>query len=376
MLGITMTALLVALSTLVGAQPPVPVLRVSYVRTDRCAPFYDACLYPKDFRKRYGLYLKQVAPQQRYDLYDGKTRTLTLELDPCLSDSVVLERLLAGASPVGLLNAEAVLAAVLRFQPVRVLAPLQNKGDMLVLAGNCPADSWAAFLDWVKASARTVSVGYLGHESMSMLSLEWALKLDNITSAREGVPDTARTDLRRFADRASLAAALAAGSVNAAVVQEPDAVGLAATPGIRRVCEIHDLPPNWFANRPGIVAAATDSLIAARREDIERFLELLAVSTHYANNRTRNTVRACAKWLGTPARTESTALSVMGFTSVPTFGFRDGLWNWYFAQRLRGAVPDTFAGFMSTDEWIYLPWDTLPGLTARERAGARIIPQE
>jgi ABC-type nitrate/sulfonate/bicarbonate transport system substrate-binding protein len=246
---------------------------------------------------------------------------------------------------------------------------------MLVLGSAVPADSWAAFLGWVKSADRVVNVGYLGHESMSMLALEWALKLDNVVSARDSAVDTARVVLRRFDDQASLAAALAAGRADAAVVQEPDAVNLAASPGVRRLCEIHDLPPNWFANRPGVVAASTNQSTAGRRADIERFLELLAVATHYANNRTRNTVRAASRWLGTSPESESAAQSVMGFTSVPTFGFKDGIWNWYFAQRLRGAVPESLNGFMESAEWLALPWDSLPSRPARERAGARIVPQ-
>ncbi len=370
-----MTALQLVLAALVSAQPAVPTLRVSYAKTLRCAPLYNACLYPKDFRARYRLHLAEVAPGTRYDLYDGRARTLTVELDPCDSDSAVLSRLLDGSSPLGLLNAEAVLAAVLRFEPVRIVAPLQNKGDMLVAGEAMPARSWAGFLEWLKTADRTVTAGYLGHEPMSMLALEWALKLDNISSAREGVPDTARVDLRRFDDPAALSSELAAGRIDIAVVQEPDAVRLAAARGVRRVCEIHDIPPNWFANRPGVVAASIRSSIEERQPDIERFLELLAVATHYTNNHARNTARAAARWLGTSVAAESTALSVMGFTSVPTYGFTDGIWNWYFAQRLREAVPQELAGFMEVKDWLGLPYDSLVARPARERAGLRIIPQ-
>lgn len=352
-----------------------PELRVAYVATTRCAPLYNACLESREFSRHYGLSLVPVRPPTDYQLVERGRPSLEVRLVRCATDSEAYELVRHGHCELGLLNVEAVLAGVLRREPVRILAPVQNRGDMLVVGPTMVADSWQDFLKSLRGASSVVPVGYLGKESISMLALEWALKLENIPSACDGVPDTCRVDLRRYGERQKLARDLAAGVLAAAVVQEPDAVALEQTQGVRRVCEIHDLPPNWFAGRPGVVAAAADSVVAARRGEIERLLEVLAVATHYTNNHSHRTAVNCARWLGTASAQESTALAVIGFTSVPTFGFKDGVWNWYFAQRLRGAVPVGLDSFMSVEDWLGVPWDSFPGRAARERAGARIVPR-
>ena len=74
-----------------------------------------------------------------------------------------------------------------------------------------------------------------------------------------------------------------------------------------------------------------------------------------------------------PAAVESVSLSYVGFSSSPGLAFRDGLWNWYFALRLKNAVPESLSGFMERDEWLHIPYDSSLVSPALDRAGARIV---
>ena len=126
----THKAVLLLLATAAWALPP---LTIAYHRENHAAPLFDACLYPKDFRDRYRLYLKEVKPRALYTLVDGKRSTLSLRLVPFDSDSAIVTALRLGSAQVGILASEEVLAAVMSTGlNVRIIAPLQQGGDLLV----------------------------------------------------------------------------------------------------------------------------------------------------------------------------------------------------------------------------------------------------
>ncbi|HTW92365.1 MAG TPA: ABC transporter substrate-binding protein [bacterium] len=377
-----------ALLLLAGTVAAAPELTVAYHLDDHAAPLFDACLYPKDFSARYGLFLRQAEPRLSYSLIDGKSNTLKLRLAYCGSDSAVLAALLSGRAQVGILASEDVLAAVIQGQPVRIIAPLQRASDVLVVNRSVPARNWKEFAAWAKAQNRPVLIGYLGQYSMAALGFAQALECDGIIysttlpgstphSSRQGFGvgelGTKDVQLIQADDRAELATELSYGRFDAALLQEPAATWVSSLRGCPAIGRTDILPPGRFEDRPGTVVAATESTIATRGDDVGRFLELMAVATHYANNHTRNTLAAVNLWLGLSPELESIPLRSMGFSSRPDFSFTDGIWNWYFALRLRNALPQNLAGYMEEKDWLGVPYDSLLLIPALDRAGARII---
>jgi ABC-type nitrate/sulfonate/bicarbonate transport system substrate-binding protein len=232
---------------------------------------------------------------------------------------------------------------------------------------------------WVKTQTRPVKVGYIARTSafgtgaadlsMTVLGFEQALDYETLSFGAE----TARVRLTPAADLPALARDLSQGHMDAAVMQEPEATQAATVRGNRMIGRIDILPPNRFEDRPGTVVAATDSVIRNKGLAVSSFLELLAVATHYANNRTRNTVTATTQWLGTSPAVESIALRNLAFSSLPDVVFADGIWNWYFALRLKHVVPESLAGFMEKKDWLGIPYDSSLVVPALDRAGARIV---
>lgn len=341
------------------------------VRPDNhAAPLYAACRFEKEFAQRYGLSLRAAEPGFRYDLYDGRQRTIVVRLLPLPADADILAALEAGAADIGLLACEYAQLSVLAGGPVRIIAPLQHRGEMLIAGPGIAARTWTEFL--AETGQRPLAVGFIGPEPSAAFALEQALDYAELKhSRREG--DTVAVRLVEFDGRAALAAALAAGAVDAAALREPDAGRVELAAGGRLIEVLNELPPDRFANAPGTVIAAAASSIAARGPAIGRFLELMGVATHYANNQTRRTLEATSDWLGHERAAESLSLARIRFSSFPGVSFRDGVWNWYFALRLNHRVPPDLAGFMAPDEWLGLPYDSSLVMPALERAGARII---
>ncbi len=373
-----MSGTIAALLLLATAAWCVPSLTVAYHRDDHAAPLFDACIYPKDFRARYGLFLKQVGERDSYSLADGTRSTLSLRLADCSTDSAVLTALLSGDAQVGILASEEVLAAVLKGEPVRIVAPLQRASDLLVVNPSVPVGNWKEFVAWVGARPQATTIGYVGQCSMGALGFMQALEYESVTYATDipglpSGPESAKVSLVQADDRAALEAELSSGRFDAALLPEPAATWVSVLLHCRKICRTDILPPGRFEDRPGTIIAATDSSIRTRGEDVGQFLELMAVATHYANNRTRNTLSAEYKWLGTSPWLESLPLINMGYSSRPDVAFTTGIWNWYFALRLRNAVPQSLAGFMEEKDWLGVPYDSVLLMPALERAGARII---
>jgi len=348
-------------------------LTVAYRRDDHAAPLFDACLYPRDFRARYRLHLKEVKPQELYTLLDGTRPTLSVRLASFETDSAVLAALLSGRAQLGILASEEVLAAVVARSPVRIIAPFQRRGDMLVTNRSVPAADWKGFTAWVRAQDRPVTIGYIGRYSMTVLGFAQALEYEDVGYGRDSLAPNAKVNMVQATDWPLLAAELETGRLDAAVLQEPAATLASAVDGNRTIGRIDILPPGRFEDRPGTIIAATDSVIRTRGEAVGRFLELMAVATHYANNRTRNTTAAVSRWLATSPALESTSLGNVGFSSRPDFAFTTGIWNWYFALRLKNAVPESLSGYMEEKDWLGVPYDSFLLMPALDRAGARII---
>jgi NitT/TauT family transport system substrate-binding protein len=371
-------AVLLLLATAAWA---VPSLTIAYHREDHAAPLFDACLYPKDFRARYRLYLKEVKPRELYTLVDGKRGTLSLRLVSFDDDSAIVTALRLDSAQVGILASEDVLTAVITTGlNIRIIAPLQQGGDLLVVNPSIPATDWKEFLAWVKAQNRPTTIGYIGQYSTAALGLAQALEYEKVNYSGtvpgrdlSPKPESAKVELVRADDRAALAAELSSGTFDAAVLQEPAAAWVSMLQGSRTIGRTDILPPGRFENRPGTVIAATGRSIVKRGEDLSRFLELMAVATHYANDRRQKTLAAVNKWLDAPPALESIAMRDIGFSSRPDTNFTTGIWNWYHALLLRNAVPHPLALPVDMDEqhWLRM-YHSLLLMPALERADARI----
>jgi NitT/TauT family transport system substrate-binding protein len=361
----------------------VPSLTVAYHREDHAAPLFDACLYPKDFRARYGLYLKEVKPRELYTLVNGKRGTLSLRLTPFDTDSEVVTALRLDSAQVGILASEDVLAAVMTTGlNIRIIAPLQHGGDLLVVNPSVPAADWKEFIAWVRAQNGPTTIGYIGQYSMTALGFTQALEYEKVNYVGtvpgrdlSPKPESAKVKLVGADDRAALADELSSGTFDAAVLQEPVATWVSVLQGSRTIGRTDILPPGRFEDRPGTVIAAIGPTIRKRGEDLSRFLELMAVANHYANDRTRNTLAAVNKWLDAPPALESIAMGNIGFSSRPDTNFTTGIWNWYSALRLRTAVPHPLRMPLEMTEaknWLAATYDSLLLMPALKRADARI----
>jgi len=94
------------------------------------------------------------------------------------------------------------------------------------------------------------------------------------------------------------------------------------------VAELNDLPPGVFSDHPCCCIAANESSIKNQANDIKKFLELMAVATHYINNNREKATEYVAKWIGTTPQVEQVSMATSLYSMEPTQVFYDGMWRW------------------------------------------------
>ncbi len=323
------------------AQPAkVPILKVGHVGHDhQCAP-YVAALAGESFKELYGIWFKEVRYKDLYELYDGDELIAEVELYKAGGGSKMPTMMSQGAFDVGLGGVAAVSFFVDKGAPMRIIAPLHFKGDMLVVKPDLDLNSFEEFVAWLNAQDQQVRVGYKNPVAVAKLIFQRALDEAGITHTGDKANTDAQVLFVLMKGERNLIPGLTSDQIDCYVSNNPWCA-LAEAKGVGHcVCELHDLPPGVFQNHPCCCIAATEAAIEKQGKVIQKFLELMVVSTHYINTEREQTVEYVAKWIGTTPEVESISMATSGYWLEPNETFLNGMWVWYQEMAGLGKIVD------------------------------------
>lgn len=362
--GSVIARLLVTAAVLVGAtfmagcagRGEIPVLKVGHVGHDHHSALYVACLAGQGFQKPYGIWLEEVRPKELYKLHDGRNIVCEVELYKAGGGSDMPTAMSQGTFDVGFGGVAAVAFFVDKGSPLKIIAPLHSKGDMLVMKPDLGLDSWRKFIDWVKAQKKQVRIGFKNPVAVAEIIFKRALKEEGVTFTSDAGDKRAKILLVMMKEEANLNAGLQTGQIDGYVSNNPWAA-IAESKGIGKcVAELHDLPPGVFRDHPCCCIAGNDSAVIREGREIQKFLELMAVATHYINTHREEAAKLVAKWIGTTSEVETVSMATSGYSMEPDRAFRDGMWVWYEemvkAGKIAGKLKDR-----TRDEFEKLSYD-------------------
>lgn len=327
-----------------GGQSEVPVLRVGHVGHDHHSALYVAASAGEELKDLYGIWFKEVRPKELYELYDGGKKVAEVELYKAGGGSEMPTMMSQDAFDIGFGGVAAVTFFVDKGAPMRMIAPLHSMGDMLVVQPDNPAKNWPEFVDWLKASPRQVSIGYKSPVAVALLILQRALDHEGISYTGDKGNPGAKVLLVNVKDEANLNAAIQTGQIHAYVSNNPWCA-IAEEKGFgRSIAELHTLPPGVFGEHPCCCIAANDSAVARNEKAVAKFLELMAVATHYINAEREKTTHLVAQWIGTTPEIELTSMATSGYSMDPDNKFRDGMWVWYEEMTKLDRINDKLKG--------------------------------
>jgi len=214
-----------------------------------------------------------------------------------------------------------------------------------------------------------VRIGFKNPVAVAELIFKRALQEEGITFTNDAADAQAKILFVLMKDEANLNTGLQTDQIDGYVSNNPWAA-VAESKGIGKcVAELHDLPPGVFKDHPCCCIAANNAAVAAQGPRIQKFLELMAVATHYISTHRDEAAAYVGQWIGTTTEVEKVSMATSGYSMEPDKAFYDGMWVWYEemvkAQKITGALKDK-----TRDEFEKLTYDfTLltPALAAAQK---------
>ncbi|MBM3313347.1 hypothetical protein FJY70_01985, partial [candidate division WOR-3 bacterium] len=154
MMQVLVSVCLLAVASAFAQPGKLPVLKVGHVGHDHHSALFVACLAGAQFQKPYDIWFEEVRPKELYKLHDGKKVVCEVELYKAGGGSDMPAAMSQGTFDVGFGGVAAVAFFVDKGSPLKMIAPLHSKGDMLVMKTDLKLDSWQKFIEWVRAQTK------------------------------------------------------------------------------------------------------------------------------------------------------------------------------------------------------------------------------
>jgi len=301
-------------------------VRIGYVRQDHHAAVFVAALRSEMMHEQYPVYLIPMG-ENFYALIKDNSKIAEIELIETPGAINVPNNMQAGLFDIGFGGVVPFASSVDQGNDIRIISPLHQRGDMLVLAVNNDAVSdWRSFTEWVRASDTPVTIGYKSPQAVALIIFQSALQEAGLSWAMTGAGSSdADVLLYNAQGEPNLNPALQEGLIDGYVSNNP-ACAMAEYNGIGKcVCELSLLPPGDFENHPCCAIAATEQIIADDPEGVSAVLELFAYATDYMNNNPEDAAAVTSQWLGTPVEVEQISMATSMYDMHVTDDWTDNL---------------------------------------------------
>ena len=356
-----MAAVALGLLPAAGCRPPdpepaapeaePPLLKVGHVGHDHHLALYVAALEGPRFRKDYGIYLQEVKPQEIYDLVDGTQTLARLQLLKVGGGSQMPAAMSRGEIQIGLGGTPAVAKFADEGQPMRIIAPLQTDGDMLVMHRDSPIADWPGFVGAAKAAEKPLKIGYKAPTAVAKLVFERALKAEDIPYAVDPADAQAKVILVNFGSEASPVPLLESKALDGFVMNQPGCA-VAVHKGLGKVvADLCDLPPKgkWLYH-PCCCVAATDETLKAHPGAIKGLLKVLHLAAQIIRDEPAVAVDCAVRWTKTAKEVETASVPTNRYVSEPTDAWIAGMRTWaemaadirLFTGKYAAMAPDAF----------------------------------
>jgi len=327
------TALLMPDPVAAGASPHI---RVGHVGHDHHLALFVAADHSARSAGKAGFLMRPVKKHKLYELLKGKRKLATVELIKVGGGSKMPTALAQGVIDVGLGGTAPVLAAVDKGAPLRLIAPLHNKGDMFVLAPTFPADTWQEFVEKARKAQEPIRIGYKSPVAVAKVIFEEALKHEGLTFSGNVSDRNVNVRMINVKGGGKLNASLAAGLVDGYAGNNPfPAIG-EEKKILKIVIDIEDLPPRKFKNHPCCCVAANNKATETKKEIITALLVLLIQGTELINRDIDIAATSAAEWIGTTEKVEKRSIPTSGYSMAASKEWHEQMKVWLAAMNELG----------------------------------------
>lgn len=263
-----------------AADRDTPTIRVGHVGHDHQIALYVAAEAGRALEKNYGVYFRELKPQEVYELYDKGRLVADVHLIKVGGGAKMPAALEQGHIDVGLGGLGPVIKFVDKGSPIKVVAPLNNDGDALVLRNDFVAATWQDFITTVKKAGKPVRIGFKDPLANAYMIFIRALSAEGIRYGQESVGADGKpvqVIMLNLQGEENALPSLDSGIVDGVVVNEPSPSIIVHKKIGRRLANLSDLPPQGkWKGHPCCVVAASDAALKEKRQIIKSLLKAIA----------------------------------------------------------------------------------------------------
>lgn len=327
----------------------IPTLKIGYVGHDHQSALYVAVESAEKTKKECGVFLKEVEAKKYYDLMKDGKKIANVELIKAGGGSKMPTMLAQGAFEVGFGGIAAIAFFNDKGEKMKVISPLQMKGDMLVVKPSNKATNWKEFVAWVKESNRPIKIGYKNPVAVAKLIFEEALRAEGISFTGDMSDQSKDVQMVLLKGEKNLVPGLRNDLVDGYVSNNPWCEK-AQQSGIGKIiADLNTLPPGTFVDHPCCCIGASDDAVAAKGEVIKEFLKLILLATNYLNEDPKGTAVQVAKWTGMTEKVEVASLPTSGFSTKTDTPFLNSMQTWVDAMDKVGKLKGELKGLSKED---------------------------
>lgn len=330
----------------------IPTLKVGHVGHDHHTALFAAIDNAAEIAKKTGFLIKEKTKFKSYELFDGKTKIANIDIIKVGGGAKMPAALSVKTIDIGLGGTAPVLAAIDKGAPVRLIAPLHSKGDMVVVDKDLKKVSdWKTFIEYVKCNKKPVRIGYKNPSAVAKVIFEEALRHENISFSGKAGDRKVQVIMINVKGGKKLNLALASKSVDGYVGNNPfPAIGKAK--GILKVvADLEDLPPKKFLNHPCCCIAGNSDSLKNKRDAIVGMLAVMLQATKMMNENQTIAIDAASHWIGTSKAIEKDSIATSGYSMETSKEWYGNMTIWLktmnnlnlFKKQLKGKTPKQVA---------------------------------
>lgn len=314
------------------SEQDLPLIKVGHVGHDHQIALYVAVEEGRSLEKQYGVYFKELKSQEVYELYDKGKAVARVHIVRVGGGSKMPAALEQGHIDVGLGGIGPIVKFIDKGSPIKILAPLNNDGDSMLIRPSFPASSWSDFIREVKRSEKPVKIGYKNPMANAYMIFIRALKEEGIRYGQEpldkdGKPVQVLTVNLQGEENAL--PALESGIVDGVVENEPMPSLLVHKGVARKMADLSDLPPKGkWADHPCCVVAATEAAIREKGLIIKALLKAIAAGGDIIARDKAKALAAETAWTRTPQEVGRMSIMNVKYVVRPDEAWRRGVNIW------------------------------------------------
>ncbi len=276
----------------------VPTLNMGYIFTTHHEPFMVA-LSEGEKMKDLGVYLNPVVEKEKYELIVNDEKVANLNIIVAKSGSETATLFAQEHLDLALASVTAMMSAVDKDTPVKILSPIQTEGMAMVFPADSQVSDWDSFIDCVNAASGPIKMGYHSPSSAPKILTETALNEAGLSLTHDANDLSADILLVDLKSTSNLIPALTSKQVDCWVGPAP-LPEVAETEGVGKIAfALRDMPPEgkWH-NCPCCVLAAREAIIEQNHDELAVIISLIDKYSQWCNENKDEAANIAADWLG------------------------------------------------------------------------------